>query len=1107
MASFEGISEEEWIEANDVAFAIRDRFPVSPGHALVISRRSVPTWWDATSVEQAGIMDLVHTVKLRLDAEFSPAGYNVGFNAGVVAGQTVPHLHVHVIPRYVDDVDDPRGGIRHVIPGRGNYLDPTARVLAPPQLVTPAEQAFRTRLVASLNDVVLDRIDLVVSFVMQSGVQLLAAHIDAALGRGAHVRMLTSDYLQITEPDALAFFLDRVGSHAGGGRLDLRVFSDDRVSFHPKAYLFWSSDSARSVAFVGSSNMSRSALLTGIEWNVQTERVAPFLAEFEKLWFDDRARRPSIAWLDEYRRQRVDRRAAQASEPIAAEDETPALAPWSVQREALTALEATRIEGQRAGMVVMATGLGKTWLAAFDSARPAFKRVLFVAHRDEILTQARDVFRRVRPVGRLTFFTGASRDMTGDVVFASVQSLTRHLADVDPEAFDYVVVDEFHHAAAQTYRRVIGHFRPQFLLGLTATPDRSDSADLLALCDDNLVYECGLPTGVARGLLSPFAYRAVRDVADYEHIPWRNGRFDLEALTRSLETAQRAKQVLDEWLNLGGAGRRTLAFCCTVTHAEYMASYFRDNGVNAVAVHSGSTSAPRAESLERLEAGTLPVIFAVDLFNEGVDVPAVDVVLMLRPTESRIVFFQQLGRGLRRSEGKERLDVLDLVGNHRSFLLKAALLAQLGGHEGRRAREAVELIKEGLTDLPPGCSIIVDTDVIELMERLLGAARPVDRLVEFVREWAEANGRRPTALEAATALRRSLELPGRTTWFEFLDSLGLLDDDERKVLGTGRDLFAYVERGSYTKSYKLVTLRCLAERGDLRSGMPLHELATYARWEIQRDPRLAGDLDDVTSAFRDPANPSDDEWQRYWRRNPVRALTGEGSGRLSGGTFFRVQSERLVLDLDVPEQQGDVFDRMVDEIVDYRLHRYLMSSAARSAGEKRKMSADDGAPIDATFIVESRAGTPTAVIFQSAGGTKGSPEARNTDYLAGLDLLLQRLAELGATIEDALVDSTVTRDLSVSDRRLDPGDQVSYPLSPSEITDAVRLRRSLLGSMARVGRDPTSKGGGNQRKALRFVVSGTDGSAARFAESLATGVRPDPMSFAEAVQPHRVETV
>lgn len=850
MSPFEAVPEREWIESNEVAFAIRDRHPVSPGHALVISRRTIETWWDATEHEQSGIMALVNAVKLRLDAEFAPAGYNVGFNAGAVAGQTVPHLHLHVIPRYPDDVDDPRGGIRHVIPGVGNYLAPDPSRITPPRLVTPADHQLRAKLVSALNDPAFDGIDLVISFVMRSGVSVVASHLDTALARGARVRLITTDYLGITDPAALAFFLDREGDHAGGGRLQVRVFSDPLVSFHPKGYLFRSTTTNRAMAIVGSSNLSHSGLLTGVEWNVETDRIGPFLTEFETLWNDPRSVAPTLDWLERYR---ADRQLAQREQrtPVAVEPPQP-VTPWSVQREALTALEATRIDGQRAGMVVMATGLGKTWLAAFDSTRPSFGRVLFVAHRDEILTQARDVFRAIRPNGRFTFFTGTSRDTTGEVVFAGIQSLTRHLADLAPDAFDYVIVDEFHHASAPTYRRVIGHFRPAFLLGLTATPDRSDAADLLALCDDNLVYECGLPAGVDRGLLSPFAYRAIRDVADYTHIPWRSGRFDVEALSRSLETERRADQVLREWRDLGGHERRALGFCCTITHAEFMAAHFRRNGVPAVAVHSGAGSAPRAESLERLGSGELPIVFTVDLFNEGVDIPSIDAVLMLRPTESPIVFFQQLGRGLRRTDGKARLDVIDLVGNHRSFLLKAKLLAQLGGRAGRTPREAVDLLREGLTDLPPGCSIVVDTEVVDVMEQLLGAARPVDRLVELVREWVDAHGRRPTALEAATALRRSLDVPGGKSWFEFLDDLHLLEDDEQSALTVGRDLFAYVERGNYTKSYKLVTLRCLLERGRLREGMSIGELATYAWWDIQRDPRLANDLDDTSSAFRNP---------------------------------------------------------------------------------------------------------------------------------------------------------------------------------------------------------------------------------------------------------------
>jgi len=202
--------------------------------------------------------------------------------------------------------------------------------------------------------------------------------------------------------------------------------------------------------------------------------------------------------LDDYDRLQRER---QQSQPVpishgldegdSGEEPEAGIAPWSVQLEALGALEATRIDGHRAGLVIMATGLGKTWLAAFDSTRPEFRRVLFIAHRDEILTQARDTYRAIRPGARLTMFNGYERDIDGQVVFASVQSLHRNLANFDTGHFDYVVVDEFHHAAAASYRRVLAHFQPRFLLGLTATPSRSDSADLLALCGDNLVYDCG----------------------------------------------------------------------------------------------------------------------------------------------------------------------------------------------------------------------------------------------------------------------------------------------------------------------------------------------------------------------------------------------------------------------------------------------------------------------------------------------------------------------------------------------------------------------------------------------------------------------------------------
>ena len=336
--------------------------------------------------------------------------------------------------------------------------------------------------------------------------------------------------------------------------MDVRVFESRGKSFHPKAYIFHGDfpNFGKGVAYVGSSNLSRSALTDAVEWNYrivpagndsgQNAGFKTVVTEFERLFTHPQTTPLKPDWIARYRARRPAERQAPVGVPP--EPPRPVPEPHAIQQEALEALEQTRAERNAAGLVVLATRLGKTWLAAFDTDRFRAKRVLFVAHREEILRQALDTFRRIRPEATLGLYTGTEKDPTADVLFASIQTLGKkaHLRNFGSNAFDYIVVDEFHHAAARTYRQLIDHFDPEFLLGLTATPERTDGGDLLALCGENLVYRCDLLEGIERERLAPFRYIGVPDEVDYTNIPWRSRRFDEKALNQRRRHARTRRQ-------------------------------------------------------------------------------------------------------------------------------------------------------------------------------------------------------------------------------------------------------------------------------------------------------------------------------------------------------------------------------------------------------------------------------------------------------------------------------------------------------------------------------------------------------------------------------------
>ncbi len=787
------------------------------------------------------------------------------------------------------------------------------RAIAPHRrLVTGGEDHFLPHLSEAFSQAT--EADLAVAFITHTGLRLLLPDLESMVDAGPpfRVRLLTSDYLGVTDPAALRLLLLQQQHGA-----EVRVYTTHGDSFHLKAYIFARLEGGKLVsgaAFVGSSNISKQALLSGLEWNYKVVHPGDtgFLESrlrFEELFQHPQSVPLTDAWIEDYERRRL--APSRSVAPGNLEQEAPP-EPTTIQDAALAALAESRDTGYRRGLVVLATGLGKTWLAAFDAVRMDARRILFVAHREEILGQAAATFVRILPGKRVGYYSGRARDADVDVLCASVQTLAKaeHLERFAPQHFDYVVVDEFHHAAASTYRRLLAHFAPSFLLGLTATPDRTDQSDILSLCDDNLVYECHLFDGITAGLLAPFHYYGIADESvNYREVPWRNGRFDPELLSNKLATLARARHALREWRNKGQ--QRTLAFCVSTRHADYMADQFNRAGVSAGAVYAGSPLG-RAQALERLETGALQVVFSVDLFNEGVDMPSIDTVMLLRPTESKILFLQQLGRGLRRSEGKQHLVVLDFIGNHQAFLGKPQALFGVGSTYKALANFARKVEQKAL-DLPSGCYVNYDLAIIDFLKSLDSSGPQKD--YEALRD---VLGRRPTLSEFYRAGSRLQDMRRQAGhWFELVRTMGDLTEQEAAVAQHSPTLLRDVEVTPMTKSFKMVLLEALLELDGLRQPVPLDLLTLRSRAVLDRRRPLLADL---TPEMRIAA-PSDPAWQRYWRGNPVDAWTG-GNRSTDSPTPFALAGSNFGLAQPVPSETIAALSSMLQELVDYRLAAY-----------------------------------------------------------------------------------------------------------------------------------------------------------------------------------------
>ena len=774
-----------------------------------------------------------------------------------------------------------------------------------------------------------ESVDIIVSFLMESGVRMLLKELEHTLKRGAKIRILTGNYLGITQPSALYLIKRKLGD-----RVDLRFYCEKGRSFHPKSYIFHYTD--YSELYIGSSNISRSALTSGIEWNYRfssqkdPENYKEFFRTFEDLFanhsiiIDDKElKRYSQNWHRPAVAKDLDRYDFTESETNDTKIKS-LYEPRGAQIEALCALEDTRAEGAQKALIQAATGIGKTFLAACDSKK--YEKVLFVAHREEILKQAAVSFQNVRNSKDYGFFMGAEKCTDKPLIFATVASLGKpeYLNEkyFAPDYFNYVVIDEFHHAVNDQYRRIVEYFRPQFLLGLTATPERMDGKNIYEICDYNVPYEISLKDGINKGMLVPFHYYGIYDETDYTKLHIVKGKYAEEELNRTyIGNAYRHELIYKYYCKYGS--RQALGFCCSRKHAEEMAKEFGKRGIPSAAVYSnadGEFSMDRAEAIEKLKNGEIKVIFSVDMFNEGVDIPLVDMVMFLRPTESPVVFLQQLGRGLRRNKGKEYLNVLDFIGNYE----KAGRVRYLLTGKNKTGKETYYPADKA--DYPDDCFVDFDMRLIDLFAEMDKKQLTIKEQIrnEYFRI-KELFGKQPTRMDLFTymdddvyqmAVTHSNENPFKK-YLKYLEELDELTDEQKKFSqGIGKDFINLLENTNMSKVYKMPVLMAFYNHGNVR--MEVSEAELLESWkEFFSTGTNWKDLD-TGITYEEYCKISDKEHIKKIIQMPVKFLLKSG-----GGFFVKKEGVVLALRDEMGEMvKNPVLAEQMKDVIEYRAMDY-----------------------------------------------------------------------------------------------------------------------------------------------------------------------------------------
>ncbi|MEF9992715.1 MAG: DEAD/DEAH box helicase family protein [Romboutsia sp.] len=809
-------------------------------------------------------------------------------------------------------------------------------------------------------------IDIIVSFLMESGVKLLQEDLKIIKDKNIPIRILTGNYLNITQPSALYLIKDILGTN-----LDLRFYSDTKRSFHAKAYIF-EYDKGGEI-FIGSSNLSRSAWTSAIEWNyrIDKEQSSEDFTYFKNI-FEDLFNNESIIVNDQelekysknWKKPKINLSIEDKKEEINYSYDEPKMVnlfePRGAQIEALYELRRTREEGNDKGIVVAATGIGKTYLAAFDSKE--YDRVLFVAHREEILKQAYDSFKNIRKDKiinnninenkyidkaadssleyldksvknnddkkryNMGFFINSIKDMDKDIVFASVQSLGKkeYLNEgyFSKDYFDYIIIDEFHHAVSNNYQNIINYFEPKFMLGITATPDRLDNKDVFSICNYNTVYEVTLKNAIDKGWLVPFRYYGIYDNnINYNDIEFKNGKYNEKELESALSINKRAELILNHYKKY--KSKRALGFCTSKAHAEFMAKYFNENGVKACAVYSGNDgeyNEERGLALKKLRDEDIQVIFSVDMFNEGLDVKSIDMVLFLRPTESPTVFLQQLGRGLRKDKSKKYLNVLDFIGNYK----KANLVPFLLAGEARGKVETKSAIPKE-EDYPEGCFIDFDFRIIDIFERMQRVSQKIEDFIkeEYFKVKVDL-GYRPSRVELLTYMDEyvysNMKKKSKANIFKdylgFLDSICEISEEEKSVLdGIGYEFIKFIENTSMSKTYKLPVILAFYNNGKMKIRIDDEDLYKSFK-EFYNKGSNAVDMlkDETTSKFN--------TWEKKQyislsRKNPVKFLCKNSS------EFFYIEGDYVCLNESLGKFLNNrYFLESVYDAIEFRTKQY-----------------------------------------------------------------------------------------------------------------------------------------------------------------------------------------